>query len=343
MDDLTSKVFGRRGCAILAIILVAAVVVGEIVVVTSDRSSYGAEVVFEDGHADYNVTVAGSDIFDAVLLDREGSVPVTDLTVFVDEKYGEFYSQAEGLEYYIDQDYTSQQIAVALSNRGFDSIRNCDSSGLESFLEDTMDDPAGYGLMVTSFALPSSVYSGNEGDLLLKWISAGGTLYWMGSEIGRYYVDGDRLVEVEGYQELLFGTECINEGGPRYAESVVDNGFTEALTLSGSDLLYALDVSRIPGSLSLGYEADGYSTISLVPYGSGEICVFAGDFDIDLLDDMGQVVASGVTCETHVAGHQSGHVIRDTTYGSFEGVDENSTVYIYVGGMYVRFAEVFHV
>ena len=165
----------------------------------------------------------------------------------------------------------------------------------------------------------------------------------MGSEIGRYYVDGDRLVEVEGYQELLFGTECINEGGPRYAESVVDNGFTEALTLSGSDLLYALDVSRIPGSLSLGYEAYGYSTISLVPYGSGEICVFAGDFDIDLLDDMGQVVASGVTCETHVAGHQSGHVIRDTIYGSFEGVDENSTVYIYVGGMYVRFAEVFHV
>ena len=139
MDDLTSKVFGRRGCAILAIILVMAVVIGEIVVVTSDRSSYGADVVFEDGHADYSVTVAGSGIYDAVLLDREGSAPVTDLTVLVDEKYGEFYSQAEGLEYYIDQDYVSQQIAVALSNRGFDSIRDCDSSELESFLKATID------------------------------------------------------------------------------------------------------------------------------------------------------------------------------------------------------------
>ena len=80
----------------------------------------------------------------------------------------------------------------------------------------------------------------------------------------------------------------------------------------------------------------------MVPYGSGEICVFSGDFDIDLIDDMGQVITSGVSCKTTIIDHRRGEAARETVWGVFEGTDEDSTVFIYVGGMYVRFAEVFH-
>ena len=342
MDDVISKVFGRKGCVVLATILIAVVLIGEVIVITSDRTSYGADVVFSNGSAEYSVSISGSDVYDVVLLDRNGSTPVTSLAIFVDERYDEFADQAEGLRYYIDSAHMAQQISLALSNRGFDAVTECNSSGLLSFLEQTISNPSGYGLIVTSFALPSSVYTGDLGDLLLRWIQAGGTLYWVGSEVGRYFINGDSLVEVENSSVLLFGTDCINENGPRYAESVVDNKFTEALTLSGNDLLYALDVSDIPGALSMGYQADGYSTISMVPYGSGEICVFSGDFDIDLIDDMGQVITSGVSCKTTIIDHRRGEAARETVWGVFESTDEDSTVFIYVGGMYVRFAEVFH-
>ena len=343
MDDLTSKVFGRRGCAILAILLVAVVLVGEVVVISSDNSSYGIDVSFSGESANYTIEVSGSDVYDAVLFDRNGTEPVSELTIFVDERYGEFFDQAEELVYYIDQKYTAQQFAVSLSNRGFDSVNTCNSDGLFEYLERTVSNPSGCGLFVTSYALPSSVYSGSADDLLYRWIAAGGTLYWMGSEIGRYYVDEDTLIEVENRSPLLPEDAHVNRSGPRFATSVVDNGFTDALTLSGSDLLYALDVTNVPNAKSLGYQAEGYSTISMLPCGQGEVCVFAGDFDIDLIDDVGQIVAAGISCDTVICEHQSGKVVKGAVNGTLQGLGEYSTVYIYIGGMYVRFGGAFHV
>ena len=127
MDDVISKVFGRKGCVVLATILIAVVLIGEVIVITSDRTSYGADVVFSNGSAEYSVSISGSDVYDVVLLDRNGSTPVTSLAIFVDERYDEFADQAEGLRYYIDSAHMAQQISLALSNRGFDTVTECNS------------------------------------------------------------------------------------------------------------------------------------------------------------------------------------------------------------------------
>ena len=58
MDDVISKVFGRKGCVVLATILIAVVLIGEVIVITSDRTSYGADVVFSNGSAEYSVSIS---------------------------------------------------------------------------------------------------------------------------------------------------------------------------------------------------------------------------------------------------------------------------------------------
>lgn len=342
MDDLVSRFFNRKGCAALAVILIILVIAGE-VLVNMDRSPYAVTAVLDGNDIEYSIKVDGSEPYDAVLFDRNGSTPVSKIMIYVDENYRNVISDHNGPALSYDPEYMAQQIGVVLSNRGFGAVSECGSQGLVNFLEETISNPVGFGLIVTTYTLPSDVYSGNTDDLLFRWMESGGTIYWVGSEVGRYFVDGNRLIEVSDNQLLFFGTECVNIDGPRYAESVIDNGFTEALKLASNDLLFSVDVTKVPAAKGIGYQADGYSTIVMVPFGEGELCVFAGDFDIDLLNDMGQVIVSGTNHHTTVIDHQSGKVINETVTGTFEGAGEGSSLYIYLGGMYTRFGEAVHV
>ena len=331
---------------ILAVVLCAVVVLGEAFTYWIDVHDYDAKAEFSSGRMDYSVSSSGSDTYSVVLMDDNGMESVKELHIYVDTGYDKYYQDVHKKSgiYHTEEQYYSEQIMKHLEFRGFKDVTLVEKDELIAYIDDTMSNPIGHGLFITSYALPSEIYSGNASDKILKWIDNGGTLYWSSSEIGKYYVDDNGLHEVADNQLLFFGRECVNTGNLEHATKTIDNGFRESFTLQDSGLKYALDTSELGNSLSIGYCEDEYSSISFVKHGNGMICVI-GTMDeiIAQMEDTAQIIASGITYASEIIDTVKGDVVRGTVKGSIDYTAVgNGCAYIYIGGTYTLYGRCFH-
>ncbi len=330
---------------VLAAVLCTTLIVGEVFTYAINTHSFSINAVFSTDTLDYSVSSSGSDTYSVVLLDDNGVQSTKELFIYVDENYNDHYKDAlkKRNVRYVEQQYYSEQIKKSLSLRGFDNVQLIDSKGLKGFINDTVADPSGKGLFITTYALPSEIYSGHPDDDLLKWIDNGGNLYWSSSEIGRFYTDSNVLYEVTDNQTLFFGRECVNTGKLSHATSVVENGFKDAFTLLNSGLEFAIDIHDLTDSLSLGYCDDGYSSISFVKHGNGMICIIGSMLEIiPQLDDTAQIIASGLTYASEIVSTVKGDVVRGATSGSIDyTASGNALAYIYIGGTYTVYGRCF--
>ena len=332
--------------AVVAVLLCAVVIAGE-VLTYADVHSYGADAEWSDREVDFAVSSSGSDVYDAVLIDNNGRTPVSSVLIYVDDTYDDLYGEAyrmSGVDYCSQSPY-AHEVVEALALRSFHDVSECGTSELEDALRETIADPIGIGLVVSSYALPSSVYDGTSDCLLLQWVRAGGTVYWTAAEAGRFHTDGETLFEVEDNQVLLFGSECLNRDGPEYADSEIDNGFLDALTLKDGNIRFAADVSSIEGSIEMGFTDGEYASVSGIPFGEGSMLVVSGPKNFDSVDDLTQIIASGITVSSEIVSHSEGDVVRGTVSGSagFEGDATDLTLYIYIGGTFAKYGGAFRV
>jgi hypothetical protein len=333
---------------LLSVVLCAAVLAGELAAYGISPHGYGAEAVSDGDSANVTVSSSGSDTFSVIVADNGTYPDLARLYIYLDERYGETIGdagEAAGLRD-VDIRYAIDQMCRSLRVRGFGDVVICDDERLLDEMLADAGDSRSKGLLVMSYALPESIYSGQETDLLFKWIKEGGRLYWMASPIGMFCRTGDGLAEVENAQELFFGRECVSMDDSGPALSVIDgNGLTNALALKWNRTLYGLNASGIEGSVSMGYSLDGYSSVSMVPFGGGMICVFGGNYERYLCDDAAQVISSGISCYSKVLETRSGTVTRGTAELSF-GIPEGTggiSVYVSIGGYYVVFGRCMHV
>ncbi len=327
--------------ALLAVALLGMIVLGEYFAYSSDSFDYDSTAEWDDGRFVYSVSASGSDVYSVVLM--EGSSVPNDLCIFVDEGYDKHLSKARRATFvsYFDQGYYASQIEKQLALRGFTDVSLVDSKGLAKYIGDTMADASGRAIMVTSYSLPSEVYSGKPSDPIFQWTEAGGSIYWVGSEPGRFYTDSDVLREVPSGQKLFLGAKCMYTGPTERASDKVDNGFGDALGLKNSDVSFSADVGGLDGALAMGFSRNGHSTVAIVPMGSGEVCVVSGAFSIEQMEDVSQIIASGVSCHSSIVDTESGKVVRSTVTGQIPA-NAGSTLYICIGGTYLKHGEVYH-
>jgi len=326
--------------AILSIILCTTIIFGEIVVYAVNPFSCDADVEWEDDEVNYSVTASVVDTYSVILMDNGNVAAPKTLYIYVDERYDKFYGDLDDETIqYIDTEHHSLQLMNLLKIRGLNDVHLIRGDEIDEIMKD--EHPQTKGLLVMSFFLPASVYDGTASSPLLKWIEAGGLLYWTGSEAGGYYVLEDELKRVTGNQLLLFGEECINTSEVDIIQPQMDtDDLTEALALKWNRIRYGLDVSNIPGSLSMGFTYDGYSSVAMVPRGDGMICVIGGtSIDRIKCDDIAQVISSGITCSTNVLEIGHGTVKRGTSSDVMElnGTSSDLRLMIYVGGYYTIF------
>lgn len=315
---------------LIGVIFCAIIIIGECSIYAVDIYEYDVDASSDGTNVQYSVTSSGSSRFDAILFSDADKVD--DVLIFKDERYDSHYRQMKdnNLRYIFDQPYLAEQYSKQLEARGVKTICS-DSKGLYDYLNDTMASPNKHAILVSSYALPQSVYTGDANDILLKWISNGGRLYWVGSEVGRYYHSDDGLVMVPNNQMLFFNSnDCINVSDIFVAKNEIQNGFRESLSLQNSRVTYGMKISS--SDLSIGYEQDGYASVSFVKHGMGEICVIAGCSSLEQMADIGQIIASGVRSDTAIVEHVTGNACRGTVNGTFEGMGD--VAYLYIGGIY---------
>lgn len=326
--------------AVVAVLLCAVIVVGE-VLTYSQVHHYDASAEWNEGTVDFTVSSSGSDRYDAVLIDNHGRSPVDEVFIYEDETYDDYFREASEVSTpeYTDQEVASNDYAKYLSARSFDNVSSGGEEGLLAYLTGS-GSPSGKGLIVTSYALPSSVYDCTEDCILVEWLNAGGTLYWMHSEVGRFYVDEHGLQWTDG-PSILLGDAYQNTSGASAAESRIENGFTEALCLKDSYMRNALCVDDVPGSIRMGYSADQYASIAGIPFGEGQIFVLSGRFDFDQTDDLAQIIAAGITISSTISSHVSGTVTRGTISDSME-FSPGEVLYVFIGGTFTKYGESFY-
>lgn len=327
-------------------ILVAVTVILFVGILAGEWYTYGADhnrsadAEWSTGSVSFTVTSPGSDEYRAVLMDAGNSTPVEKLYIYVDPDYDRYYSQTYSLS--IDGAHYAEQIEIALKERGFDAVTTV---GPEELSQIIAEPSAGMGVLVLSYSLPSAVYSGNAFDPLFSWINAGGYLYWVASEVGKYFTDSNGLHVVANNQELFFGKNGVLNVGTGYKESysedIAPGGFTEALCLRNGNTTFGLNTEGLTG-IQAGTIMNGFASVSIVEHGSGAIGVFGGSLLISELDNLAQVIASGLTPYSTIISVAQGKVVRGTETDTMTFSATNPVLYIYTGGAILNFGERFH-
>jgi len=333
---------------LLAVVLCAVVLVGELTAYGPNTHSYSSDCSVENGVADVAVSSSGSDIYSIIYMDNGAYSPPVQLYILLDERYDENFNEASetaNLKKF-DQRYAADQVRISLGIRGIEGIVVCNEVQLLSMMTDDIGSNIPKGLLVMTYALPEGIYSGSENDLLFKWIAEGNSLYWMNSPIGAFYRNGNELIPVDNGQILFFGKECVNTNGTDLALYADDNAsLTKALALKWNRTINGLNVSEIEGAVSMGFRQDGFSSVSMVPFGNGMICVLGGMYDRNQCDDISQIISSGISCYSDVLAIDEGTVTRGTANTNFavpEGT-KNLHVFVSIGGYYTVYGRSFDV
>jgi len=337
----------------IAVILIAVMLIGEIVVYTSGTDSFNADAtITNDGDGiEYSVSSSGSNIYSVLITDNDSFKSIDTLYIYYDSTYESNYQPvtvAVGAKA-LTQEYYIEQLIKTVEYRGLSNVITVDADELEDLMkQDTSS--SGQAVVVISGALPDTVYAGVSSDYIFNWMSNGGTLYWLGSLLGSCYATTTEIITVTNdYQTLFFGGDCLNTTNTSYAGSeIIDNEYGDLLSLTYNNVKYAVDMTAMKtltnDCLFVGFTEDGYASITFVKYGNGMICVLGGDYSNKQISDLAQIITSQLCYKSELVDSYNGSVTRSTSAGTIlttVPTNHNIVVYIYFGGDFPVYGEAF--
>lgn len=329
---------GDRKILILALAVIPVILVGDAALCFLGHEDYSAEASLNGDTVDYEVWAEGTEVYTVLISDNGGYAGVETVYLYLDEDRP---TNVPGLT---DQEGYLEALAESLETRGVEDIRYLDADGLREALRGDLRSGSceGKGLVVVSGALPDTVYQGRSSDAILRWMSAGGSLYWAGGLVGEVYSTEGSLVPVDGYEGLFFGAECLNHEGYGVTDEKAGGRYASMLSLRCNDVTYGVDVSRVGDgreALGIGFTAGGYTSVSLVQYGRGMVCVVGGSPSGEQAGDLAQVIASGMGPSTETVAYEEGSVTGGIRRAlQVDGGQSALSAYVFIGESEVVYA-----
>ena len=333
----------RDVITVLTLVIIAIVVIGEVIVYTSGTDDFNISVEQDGNELGYSISVKGSQVYSVVVMDNDNMLPMSEVYIYYDKNYATYYKHDTGAvgsstfthEYYIDQ------LIRLIENRSGMTVRIISATELEAAMDDDIGTAFQKGLVVISGALPDTVYTGNSTDKIFDWMDDGGRLYWAGNLVGAFYATTTSIESVpDGYQSLFFGSDCLNTTDASFVDKDDDsNTLRYDLSLKNNDVRFSVDVSALPVGkkhLTMGFTNGTYSSIAMMEYGKGMICVLGGDLKKTQCDDMAKMISSNVVHSTKVIDAVTGDIRFGKATGTVDvtGFTGNISVYVYLGGYF---------
>lgn len=305
--------------AVLIIIMIA----GEAMIYVVNPYNFSSDVISDGGDARYEVESSGSARFQILEFDAGSMEPVNEVYIYLDNSYG-----TAGISNTSEQ---VEDIVRELEIRGMDSTV-IDAKGLAKLMSG--ENVRGVAVVFVSGAMPSTVYTGSEEDVVLQWIRSGGSVYWLGATMGMYVGNADGTVSmVDGWAELFYGAGCFNSSDSYDSANNRGDEIGALLCLRSSSTQFGMS-TNISNSLQLGYVSeDGYGSVSLAKFGAGMIGVIGGYFEDSTRTDLVQTISSGVTYDSTLIMEEEVSVRGGTCEGDLKDVD-GAVVYIFSGGYF---------
>jgi hypothetical protein len=301
----------KNAALIITVLLFLAIAVGQLMTYVI-LPKYDADVIITESGAKYSVSTNSSISYNVLAYDN--ARPVDRLYVYYDESYATY-----GVTHAMQNTFI-EQTTVELRLRGFKNIERVNAIELGDIVSGTH--VPGDAILITSGVLPDTVYTDQRDDIF-GWVNRGGTLYWAGFILGAKFAAGMELKDLEkdcnfDYQYEIFGEdECFLLEYRNSVEMSSDPNarmLGKALMLTTNAVQYGLRTD-LPNTLSLGFEHRSknghvYSSISLLGYGSGMICVI-GNTDPQTVYSISQMISSGVSNSSTLLSAVSGTLVRN--------------------------------
>lgn len=311
---------------IMLLAVVGIVLIGEVVVYGVDTRNYSSDAEWSSDGVDVNIHSSLNDTYSVIL--NENTLKLERLFIYIDPDYGRNLDIAKGLTGIIelDPEHDADQLMRNLESRNFKNASVCGPSDISNILETY--DPTTTGVVCMAYALDSRIYGSDPSSKLVEWVHNGGTLYWVGSVIGELcYDDQGNIVQVsDGH--LLVGDARQNTDSAK-----ADRSVGIPLSLSNTDMELGATVDSGSQCLQLGWSDGVFSTITFYSCGSGNVCIIGGDLERSNVNDLSQIISSGICAKTRVVAHEEGNFKGDYTISFETTIAANMSVYVYFGGM----------
>lgn len=298
----------------IAVVLIAAMFIGEAAMYFKNPYSYEADVTWEGEDLEYTLKSSNNIVYDLTVIDNGGTSPVNELII------------------YCEDENSFVNLEKELSVRGFHNVIMTDSKNLEDF----MNEPEGKALLIPHGKFPIEIYNGNSTDPLMNWFDGGGSVYWFGfSPLNGYGNESyltplglteDDFCTKENYSATPSGMLCKPLS---LRNSLVYNGLKAD---AGTPLAYVSD--------------DGYSSITSKKVSNGSLIVFGGGHTCENSIDCAQLISAGVTADSVLLEHKSGTIKGTATKyieldTDEEIIPDNISVYVCMGGYYTVYGKRF--
>ena len=319
----------------LTVILIAVMLVGEIIVITSSHDDYSSSISVDGDVVHFELESPGAHTYDVLSFSNTFDTPEK-VYIYFDEDYQS--AAKNGLASKgardLNEKYYVQQLFGTLMVRDLENVEVVDAHNLERIMAD--DNPGkGYALIMLSGAIPDTVYDDESNPKILNWIKTGGRLYWVGGMIGNYISTPNDLVSVPNGTTLFLGSECVDDGkiaedDPKVLRMIEEKDLCDELCLMNHGLSFGVIESLLPSDsvhLCVGRTDGTRCTSTLVACGDGMICIMGGDYSIRQRLDLAQIISSGIGPESVLVDHASGSV-----NGTAEGtVMKGDSVFVILG------------
>lgn len=295
----------------ITVILVATILVGEAAIYVKNPYQYDADAVYDEYGLEYTLESSNNSVYDVIALDNGDSTPVKELIICF-----------RGDDSYLIK------IKKELELRNFYNVIMVEPENLT----EVMNEPEGKALLIPWGSFPWEIYNGTLNNPMMEWFDGGGSVFWFGYvPVEGYTYDNyldplglseDDFCTTENYAVSPSGTLCKELS---LRNTAVYNGLKAD---TGTALAYVSD--------------DGYSSITAKKVSNGTLIVFGGGQTYGNSMDCAQLISSGITADSVLAGHWSGTVKGSLTMSVLfdtEVIPENLSVYVYIGGYYIVYGK----
>jgi len=328
----------KNAAAIVTVSVFALIILGQTLAYFAVPYKYDAFADVTETGVEYTVSTNSSVSYTVLAYDN--ARPVSKLYIYYDEGHA-----VSAITHEAQLRFISDTI-VELRIRGFTDVKMVNAEELFGIV--SSEYVKGDAILITSGVLPSTVYQGQTDEGIFKWVNEGGALYWVGYAIGALYADGMDIKDAPPtYQQDIFGVEngILMNHVISTERSEAGEGLSRALMLSYNVVTYGLNVSAIPGALSLGFNynsgTDVFSSISLAEYGDGVISVM-GSVNDQSRTATAKLIATGVSPTSTLIGTEDGSLVRGSAAGTITWEHgENIGVQIRMGDPNTVYARTF--
>ena len=180
------------------------------------------------------------------------------------------------------------------------------------------------GLIVLTGTVPDLLYDGSLDSKMIKWMKAGGSLYWCGGCFGSTYstVDGIEFVAdrpaVVAY--LLGDGTAIRDGDEDvFGNERINPHLTELSGMYHAGTRYGVDPDKVtPQMLTLGYTDGQYVSMSMISIDDGMLTLFGDYVGYQNIQYLAHMLLLRMTYSTEISYDVTGYVRHGGHSASFE-------------------------